>query len=224
MSKVNIRDSVRRTEDIRFVSGQGSYIDDMNVDGQLIGVFVRSPHAHAAINGFDKADALALDGVVDVITGVDWAELGFGVIPTNSAVKENADGTAIAVPERPCLAATRVRFVGEPVAMVVAETMDAAREARELRVAVAPRDARGQFGRQRIALGQELPRRRGGLGDRRLEPLGALGVVHVTFFLVRGPDQQLPIALAREDVLRRLFHTFIQAEHRVLDRPHFVEH
>ena len=132
MSKVNIRDSVRRTEDIRFVSGQGSYIDDMNADGQLMGVFVRSPHAHAAINGFDKTDALALDGVVDVITGVDWAELGFGVIPTNSAVKENADGTPIAVPERPCLAAKRVRFVGEPVAMVIAETVDAAREARDL--------------------------------------------------------------------------------------------
>ena len=142
MSKVNIRDSVRRTEDIRFVSGQGSYIDDMNADGQLMGVFVRSPHAHAVINGFDKTDALALDGVVDVITGVDWAELGFGVIPTNSAVKENADGTPIAVPERPCLAATRVRFVGEPVAMVIAETMDAAREARELvEVDYAPLDA-----------------------------------------------------------------------------------
>ena len=48
MSKVNIRDSVRRTEDIRFVSGQGTYIADMNADGQLMGVFVRSPHAHAA--------------------------------------------------------------------------------------------------------------------------------------------------------------------------------
>ena len=60
MSKVKIRDSVRRTEDIRFVSGQGTYIDDMNADGQLRGVFVRSPHAHAAINGFDKTDALAL--------------------------------------------------------------------------------------------------------------------------------------------------------------------
>ncbi len=132
MSKVNIRDSVRRTEDIRFVSGQGSYIDDMNADGQLIGVFVRSPHAHAAISGFDKTDALALHGVVDVITGADWAKLGFGVIPSNSAVKENTDGTPIAVPERPCLAATRVRFVGEPVAMIIAETLDAAREARDL--------------------------------------------------------------------------------------------
>ena len=132
MSKVKIRESVRRTEDIRFVSGRGTYIDDMNANGQLVGVFVRSPYAHAVINGFDKADALALESVVDVITGADWAELGFGVIPTNSAVKENADGTPIAVPERPCLAASRVRFVGEPVAMVIAETLDAAREARDL--------------------------------------------------------------------------------------------
>ena len=142
MNNVNIRDSVRRTEDIRFVSGQGTYIDDMNADGQLVGMFVRSPHAHAAINGFDKTDALALDGVVEVITGADWAKLGFGFIPSNSAVKENTDGTPIAVPERSCLAATRVRFVGEPVAMVIAETLDAAREARDLvEVDYAPLDA-----------------------------------------------------------------------------------
>lgn len=142
MNKVNIRESVRRTEDIRFVSGRGAYIDDMNADGQAIGVFVRSPHAHAKINGFDAAAARALGGVIKVITGADWAKLGFGVIPTNSAVKENADGAPIAVPSRPCLAADRVRFVGEPVAMVVAETIEQAREARDLiEVDYAPLDA-----------------------------------------------------------------------------------
>ena len=132
MNKVNIRDSVRRTEDARFLSGRGTYIDDMHVSDQLFGFFLRSPHAHAIIHSFDKSKALALAGVVEVITGADWAESGFGVIPTNSAVKENLDGTPIAVPDRPCLASERVRFVGEPVAMVIAETSLVAREAAEL--------------------------------------------------------------------------------------------
>jgi len=132
MNKVNIRDSVRRTEDIRFVTGRGTYIDDMNVEGQAVGMFVRSPHAHAVIRGFDAQAAEAVDGVVAVLTGADWATLDYGVIPTNSNVKENTDGTPIAVPDRPCLAAERVRYVGEPVAFVIAETLAAARQAAEL--------------------------------------------------------------------------------------------
>ena len=132
MGKVNLRDSVRRTEDARFVSGRGTYLDDIHVPDCAIGVFLRSPHAHARISGFEKSKALELKGVLDVITGADWAKLGFGVIPTNSAVKENTDGTPIFVPERPCLAAERVRYVGEPVALVIAETGILAREAAEL--------------------------------------------------------------------------------------------
>ncbi len=132
MNKVNIRDSVRRTEDFRFTTGQGTYIDDMNADGQAVGMFVRSPHAHAVILGFDTVEAEAVDGVVAILTGVDWATLGFGVIPTNSAVKENADGTPTNVPDRHCLAAERVRYVGEPVAFVIAENIGQARQAVEL--------------------------------------------------------------------------------------------
>lgn len=132
MNKVNIRDSVRRTEDFRFVTGQGSYIDDMNAAGQAVGVFIRSPHAHAQIKGFDDAQARAIPGVLEIITGADWVALDFGPIPTNSAVRQNADGTPIAVPHRSCLAHERVRYVGEPVAFVVAETLAVARDAAEL--------------------------------------------------------------------------------------------
>ena len=80
MNNVNIRDSVLRLEDERFVSGRGTYIDDMSVANQLYGIFVRSPHAHAIIKGFDKSEALNLAGVVEVITGAEWAKLGFGGI------------------------------------------------------------------------------------------------------------------------------------------------
>ncbi|MEK9722332.1 MAG: xanthine dehydrogenase family protein molybdopterin-binding subunit [Rhodospirillaceae bacterium] len=132
MNKVAIRESVKRSEDVRFLTGRGSYIDDVNAPGQLYAKFVRSPHAHARIASFETAAAAAAPGVVAVLTGADWAKLGYGVIPTNSQVKENTDGSPIAVPPRPCLAAERVRFVGEAVAVVVAETVPAAREAAEL--------------------------------------------------------------------------------------------
>ncbi|MBT7510939.1 MAG: xanthine dehydrogenase family protein molybdopterin-binding subunit, partial [Rhodospirillaceae bacterium] len=132
MSKVKIRDSVRRIEDLRFLTGTGNYIDDVVIGGEVVGVVVRSPYAHAKINGFDATDAEALDGVLAVITGAEWAAQNFGPIPTNSAVKENRDGTPISVPDRPCLASERVRYVGEAVAFVVAETLAIARQAVEL--------------------------------------------------------------------------------------------
>ena len=73
MGKVNLRDSVRRSEDARFVSGRGTYIDDIQVSDCAVGVFIRSPHAHARINGFEKSKALEHKGVLAVITGADWA-------------------------------------------------------------------------------------------------------------------------------------------------------
>ena len=100
MTRYSISQPVTQVEAPRLLKGEGRYTDDVKLPFECHAVFLRSPHAHAAINGFDKADALALDGVVDVITGADWAQLGFGVIPTNSAVKENADGTPIAVTDQ----------------------------------------------------------------------------------------------------------------------------
>jgi len=132
MNKVHIGESVRRTEDQRFLTGSGTYIDDLNPDGVVHGLVVRAPYAHARINGFDATEARALDGVLLVLTGEDWKALGHGPIPTKSAVKENRDGTPIAVPERPCLAFDRVRYVGEGVAFIVAETLAIAREAAEI--------------------------------------------------------------------------------------------
>ena len=142
MNKVSFGDTVRRAEDHRFLTGKGNYIDDITMPGQAHGVVVRSPYAHARINGFDADAARRAPGVLLVVTGADWAAQGFGPIPTKSAVKENRDGTPIAVPDRPCLAHDRVRYVGEGVAFIVAETRDQARDAAELLdVDYAPMDA-----------------------------------------------------------------------------------
>jgi len=132
MNKVRLGDSLRRFEDQRFLTGTGTYVDDISLPGQTYGLVLRSPHAHADIKAIDTTEAATVDGVLLIITGADWAAEGFGTIPTKSVVKENRDGTPTNVPERPCLAVGRVRYVGEGVAFIVAETMAAAREAAEL--------------------------------------------------------------------------------------------
>ena len=132
MENVKIGQSVLRNEDFRFLTGQGTYIDDIRVDGLTHAAFLRSPHAHATINGIDTSAAEALTGVLAVVTGADWKAEGFGPIPTKSAVRENRDGTPMSEPPRHCMAIERARYVGEVVAMAVAETEAIAREALEL--------------------------------------------------------------------------------------------
>ncbi len=120
--------AVRRTEDLRFLRGAGRYVDDIAPQGALHAMVVRSPVAHAALRGVDGAEAAAMEGVACVLTGAD---LG-GIDGTMSFyAMENADGTPSAAPERPLLARGRVRFVGEPVALVVAATLQQARDAAE---------------------------------------------------------------------------------------------
>ena len=82
MENVKIGQSVLRNEDFRFLTGQGTYIDDIRVDGLTHAAFLRSPHAHATINGIDTSAAEALTGVLAVVTGADWKAEGFGPIPT----------------------------------------------------------------------------------------------------------------------------------------------
>ena len=122
---------VRRTEDRRFLTGRGRYLDDIAVEGQAQAKLLRSPHAHAEIRAIDTAAAAALPGVLAVLTGAELTADGIGVIPTGSPVT-NCDGTQCHVPERPALATARVRFVGEAVALVVAETAAVARDALDL--------------------------------------------------------------------------------------------
>lgn len=122
-----IGQSTRRLEDARFLTGRGLYVDDVNDAGQAFAHVVRSPHAHAATGRIDTAAARAVPGVLGIYTYDDIAALGW--LPCATAV---ASVQPMIVPPRPALANGRVRFAGDPVAFVVAETAAAARDAAEL--------------------------------------------------------------------------------------------
>ncbi len=129
--KFGIGQAVPRTEDARLLTGKGRYTDDVALEGQAHAVFVRSPHAHADILGVDAADAEAAPGVLGVFTVADLDADGVGPIPCLAGLR-NRDGSPYAAPPRPALARGRVRHVGDPVAMIVAETLEAARDAADL--------------------------------------------------------------------------------------------
>ncbi|HZS85042.1 MAG TPA: xanthine dehydrogenase family protein molybdopterin-binding subunit [Stellaceae bacterium] len=131
MSETGIGAAVRRKEDFRFLTGQGTYTDDINRPGQLHAVILRSPHAHAAIRGIDTAAAAAAAGVVAVFTAKDMAADGVGGLPCGWQI-HSKDGSPMIEPPHPALATDRVRHVGDPVAVVIAETKAQAREAAEL--------------------------------------------------------------------------------------------
>lgn len=122
--------SVRRKEDLRFLSGRGQYTDDINRPGQTHAFMLRSPHAHAAIKAIDVAAAKAMPGVLAVFTGADLAAENIGGIPCGWQI-HNKDGSPMAEPMHPALAIGNVRHVGDPVAVVVAETRAQARDAAE---------------------------------------------------------------------------------------------
>ena len=121
---------VRRREDLRFITGNGRYTDDINQPGQLYAAFCRSPFPRARINGVDAADALAVPGVVAVYTGQQMVEDGIGDLPCGWMVKSK-DGADMKSSPHPPLAATVVNYVGEPYALVVAETRQAATQGAE---------------------------------------------------------------------------------------------
>ena len=121
--------SVRRKEDLRFISGNGHYVDDINRPGQLHAHIVRSDRPHARIGAIDAAAAKAAPGVVAVFTGEDTAALGG--VPCGWQI-HNKDGSPMAEPPHPVLAREKVRHVGDPIAVVIAETRQQARDAAEL--------------------------------------------------------------------------------------------
>ncbi|NWG45423.1 MAG: xanthine dehydrogenase family protein molybdopterin-binding subunit [Alphaproteobacteria bacterium] len=123
--------SVRRLEDVRLVQGRGTYTDDIALPGMVHAVMLRSPLAHARILSIDAGEAAAQPGVLAVYTGADCDAAGLGDIPCTTSVR-NADGSRVFVPARRPIATDRVRFVGDTVAMVVAETVEAARDAADL--------------------------------------------------------------------------------------------
>jgi aerobic carbon-monoxide dehydrogenase large subunit len=120
--------SVRRKEDVRFLTGRGTYTDDINRPGQLHAHVLRSSHAHAEIAGIDTAKAGSAPGVVAIFTGsgLQVAGLPCGWLVTSK------DGSPMVEPPRPLLAQEKVRHVGDPVALVVAETREQAKDAAEL--------------------------------------------------------------------------------------------
>ena len=128
LMKFGIGQPVRRTEDPMLVRGEGCYTDDIKLTGEAYAVMVRSRIAHGVIKGIDTAAARNMPGVLGVYTGADLAAYGTlkCIVPFN-----NRDGTPMKRPPRPALATDKVRFVGDPVAFVVADTLLQAKDAAE---------------------------------------------------------------------------------------------
>jgi carbon-monoxide dehydrogenase large subunit len=125
-----IGDTPRRREDARFTTGQGRYLDDLRGDGPAHAVVLRSPHAHARISGVDARAAQAMPGVLAVLIGADAN--ADGLQPMRPTVEANVQtGETFAFAPQPLLAADKVRHVGEPVALIVAETRALALDAAE---------------------------------------------------------------------------------------------
>ena len=121
--------SVERKEDLRFLSGSGQYTDDITLPRQTYGVFLRSPHAHAKIRSINASSAQGAPGVLAVFTGKDLAAIGG--LPCGWLIN-HIDGTPMKEPKHPVLAEDKVRYVGDTVALVVAETIAQAKAAANL--------------------------------------------------------------------------------------------
>ncbi|HEY6864345.1 MAG TPA: xanthine dehydrogenase family protein molybdopterin-binding subunit, partial [Burkholderiales bacterium] len=119
-----------RREDLRLITGQGRYSADWNAPGQLHGFFLRSDRAHALIRSLSTEDALRSPGVVAVLTGRDAIEAGYGTAPTFLRAPGRG-GMQLRTPHRPVLAHERVRYAGQEVALVVAQTALQAQDAAE---------------------------------------------------------------------------------------------
>ena len=131
MAKFGVAQPVRRVEDPRLLLGQGRYTDDIALPNALVGVVLRSPHAAARITSLETAEAKAVEGVLAVYTAEDLKTDGIGNLPCGIPLK-NRDGSDRADPPHPALADGAVHHVGDPVAFIVAETHQAAKDAAEL--------------------------------------------------------------------------------------------
>ena len=122
--------SVRRKEDRRFLAGKGRYTDDINRPGQLYAVIRRSDRPHARLVSIDTAAAGAMPGVQAIYVGADMQADGVGGVPCGWQI-HSKDGSPMAEPAHPVLAVGKVRHVGDPVAVAIATTRQAARDAAE---------------------------------------------------------------------------------------------
>ena len=129
-AETGIGASVKRKEDHRFLTGKGRYTDDINQPGQLYAYFLRSPHAHAKIDNIDTAGAKGSDGVVAVYTGADAGADKVGALICGWVVTGKS-GEPHKAPPHPVLASGKVRYVGDPVAVVIARSLAQAKDAAE---------------------------------------------------------------------------------------------
>src|SRR5580693_2015603 len=122
--------SVVRKEDRRFITGRGRYVDDIKLIGMTYAHFIRSPHAHAKVKGIDSSAAMKMPGVVAVLTGQQIVDDKVGNLICGWAITSK-DGTPMKMGAWPAMAPETVRFVGQAVAVVIAETKNQARDAAE---------------------------------------------------------------------------------------------
>ena len=131
MTETNIGAPIKRVEDKRFLTGRGRYTDDLNQPNQLYACILRSPHAHANLKKVDVSQAKAAPGVIDIFTGSDMAADEVGSLPCGWQI-HSKDGSPMHEPGHPPMAVTKVRHVGDQVAIVIAETKSQARDALDI--------------------------------------------------------------------------------------------
>ncbi|HJZ31065.1 MAG TPA: xanthine dehydrogenase family protein molybdopterin-binding subunit, partial [Hyphomicrobiaceae bacterium] len=130
MTATGIGAPVKRKEDQRFITGKGQYTDDINRPGQAYAVFVRSPHAHATIKNIDADAARKSPGCLGVFSGADLAADKVGTLICGWMI-HSKDGSPMKAGVHPALAQGKVRYVGDHVAVVIAETLAQAKDAAE---------------------------------------------------------------------------------------------
>ena len=130
MTEHGIGASVKRKEDLRFLTGKGHYLDDINRPGQAFAYFLRSPHANAKFKKIDTKAAAKAPGVVAILTGADVEADGLGGVICGWTITSN-DGSPMKAPVHPVLAKDTARYVGDAVAVVIAETTAQAKDAAE---------------------------------------------------------------------------------------------
>lgn len=181
----HIGESVLRKEDYRFLTGAGQYTDDISLTRMAHAVFVRSPHAHALIKSVDTRAAKSAPGVIGVLEGKDVANDKINGLPCGWLIT-STDGQPMKEPPHPILALDKVRYVGDHVVMVVAETLEQAKNAAELvEVDYAPltavadvRDAKGGAALHDIAPDNHCFK--WAIGDKALVDAAFEGAAHVT--------------------------------------------
>jgi carbon-monoxide dehydrogenase large subunit len=181
----HIGESVLRKEDYRFLTGAGQYTDDITLARMTHAVFVRSPHAHARIKSVDTRAAKSAPGVIGVLEGKDVANDKINGLPCGWLIT-STDGQPMKEPPHPILALDKVRYVGDHVVMVVAETLEQAKNAAELvevdyeplTAVVDVRDAKGGAALHDIAPDNHCYK--WAIGDKALVDAAFAGAAHVT--------------------------------------------